>query len=334
VPLIVIASPTSAWQTVPVHNEVCVASLIATVPLPVDAAVIVTTVTANVALIASAAVAVNVQGLVMSAAQEAPVQLTRWNPAVGVAVICMLSLTLTVQLLPVQAPGFVRSAAVTVPPAPAVAVIATVVAAKVALTLAAAVAANEHGLVLAPPVHVVPAQLARWNPAVGVAVICMLSLTLAVQLLPVQAPGFVRSAAVTVPPAPAVAVIVTVVAAKVAVALTPAWGSLIVQVAVACPAHEPLQPANAKLAAGDAVIVTVSAPAEVVIVHAAPEVVQLGGVALASLAVTEPLPPLAALTDSAVAACATGDGAERVGTLRAASGSAATRLVEETAKLG
>src|ERR1019366_9046870 len=81
--LTVIASPTSALQTKPVQSVVWVASLIVTVPLPVDAAVIVTTVTAKVALIASAAVAVNVHGLVSSAAQEAPVQLARWNPAFG-----------------------------------------------------------------------------------------------------------------------------------------------------------------------------------------------------------------------------------------------------------
>jgi hypothetical protein len=89
VPLTVIASPTSALQAVPVQNDGWVASLIVTVPLPVAAAVIVTTVAANVALIASAAVAVNVHGLVSSAAQEVPVQLARWNPAFGVAVICI-----------------------------------------------------------------------------------------------------------------------------------------------------------------------------------------------------------------------------------------------------
>ncbi len=64
VPLTVIASPTSALQTVPVQNEGCVASLIVTVPLPVAAAVIVTTVAANVADVGAFAVAVNVHGLV------------------------------------------------------------------------------------------------------------------------------------------------------------------------------------------------------------------------------------------------------------------------------
>jgi hypothetical protein len=123
--------------------------------------VIVTTVTAKVALMASAAVAVNVHGLVTNAAQEVPVQLARWNPAFGVAVICIWSLTLAVQLLATQAAGVVTSAAVTVPPAPAEAEITTVVAAKVALTVAAAVAVNEQGLVVAPPVQVIPAQLTR-----------------------------------------------------------------------------------------------------------------------------------------------------------------------------
>jgi len=124
--------------------------------------------------------------------------------------------------LATHAAGVVRSVAVTVPPAPAEAVITTVVAAKVALMVAAAVAVNEHGLVVAPPVQVIPAQLTRWKPEFGVAVICMLSLMAGLQLLATQSPGFVRSAAVTAPPAPAEALIATVVATNVAVSVSSA----------------------------------------------------------------------------------------------------------------
>ena len=74
-----------------------------------------------------------------------------------------------------------------------------------------------------------------------------------------------------------------------------------VQVAVSCPAHEPLQLAKLNPATGVAVKVTVL-PAVPEIVHAAPLVVQVVGVALASLAVTEPLPPLEALIASAMGA--------------------------------
>jgi hypothetical protein len=74
-----------------------------------------------------------------------------------------------------------------------------------------------------------------------------------------------------------------------------------VQVAVSCPAHEPVQLAKLNPATGAAVNVTVL-PALPVIVHAAPLVLQLVGIAFASLAVTEPLPPLAAEIVSVVAA--------------------------------
>jgi hypothetical protein len=151
----------------------------------------------------------------------------------------------------------VTSVAVTVPPAPAAAVITTVVAAKVALTLAPAPAVNEHGLVVAPPEHVTPDQLARWKPEFGVAVICMLSVGLALQVLAVQAAGLVRSLAVTVPPAPAVALTVTVVAAKVAVSVS--LPSALNEQGLAVEHVPPLQLANWKPGFGPAVI-TIESP--------------------------------------------------------------------------
>ena len=184
-----------------------------------------------------------------------------------------------------------------------------------------------------------PLQLAKLKLAAGVAV--MVTVLPAVPEMVHAAPLVVQvvgvalaSVAVTEPLPPLAAEIASGVAAKVAVALTAALGAVIVQVAVSWPAHEPLQLAKPKLAAGPAVIVTVSAPIDVRIVHAAPVVVQLVGVALGSLAVTEPLPPLAALTVSTVAACAIGGGAELAGTLLAASGIAAARLIEGTANAG
>lgn len=185
-----------------------------------------------------------------------------------------------------------------------------------------------------------PLQLAKLKLAAGVAVMVTVLPALPVMVhaapLVVQLVGVaLASLAVTEPLPPLAAEIDSVMGTKFAVELAAAWGSTMVQVAV-CPAHEPLQLPNTKLAAGLVVMVTVSAPAEVMIVHAAPEVVQLGGRAptLGSLAVTEPLPPLAALTLSMVAAWATADGAERAGTLRAASGIAAARLIDGTAKVG
>jgi hypothetical protein len=297
----------------------------------VAAAVIVTTVTAKVALIASAAVAVNVHGLVSNAAHEVPVQLARWNPAFGVAVICIWSLTLALQLFATQAAGVVTSVAVTVPPAPALAVIVTVVAAKVAATDALAVAVNAHGLVVAPPVQVTPVQLTRWKPVLGVAVICMLSLTLAVQVLAVQAAGFVRSLAVTVPPAPALAVIVTVVAAKVAVSLSlRAAGN---EQGLAVEHVPPLQLANWKPPLGAAVIAMRS-----------PGVATQGLAQGAPLSVIETVPAPAGVAPAvivaqiravhgAAAAWASGRGARSTVGLGATAGTNAVRLVEGTRTL-
>jgi hypothetical protein len=124
--------------------------------------------------------------------------------------------------------------------------------------------------------------------------------TSAWQTVPLQSVVCVASLIVTVPLPVAAAVIVTTVTAKVAVALSAAWMLVSVQVAVSWPAHAPLQLAKLKPATGVAVNVTVL-PAVPEIVHAMLLVVQLVGVALASLAVTEPLPPLAALIASVVA---------------------------------
>ena len=147
------------------------------------------------------------------------------------------------------------------------------------------------------PAHA-PLQLAKLKPTAGVAV--NVTVLPAVPEIVHAAPGVVQdvgvalgSLAVTEPLPPLAAEIASAVGANVAVALTAAWMLLSVQVAVSCPAHEPLQLAKLKFAAGVAVIVTVL-PALPVMPHAAPLVVHDVGVAFASLAITEPLPPLAA----------------------------------------
>jgi hypothetical protein len=92
----------------------------------------------------------------------------------------MVSLMAGLQVLAVQAAGFETSAAVTAPPAPAEALIATVVAANVAVSVSGRTALNEQGL--ATPLQVPPLQLASWKPELPVASIVMASVTFALQL--------------------------------------------------------------------------------------------------------------------------------------------------------
>src|ERR1039458_4712412 len=217
VPLIVIASPTPALQTKPVQSVVCVASLIATVPLPVAAAVIVTTVTAKFAVTVSVVAAANVHGLVVCVVHS-PVQLVMWLAPTGVdvAVIEMLAPTLATQGLAQGAP---LSVIETLPrPAVAAAVIETAVGAKFAVTVSVVAAANVHGLVVCAVHSLV--QLVMWLAPAGVdvAVIAMLAPTLATQGLAQGAPASVIE---TLPrPAVAAAVIETVVGTKFAVTVS------------------------------------------------------------------------------------------------------------------
>jgi hypothetical protein len=223
VPLIVIASPAWALQTVPVHSEGFVASLIATVPLPAAAAVIVTTVTAKFAVTVSVVAAVNVHGLVISAAQVAsPDQLVMWLAPRGVevAVIEMLAPTLATQGLAQGAPASVIE---TLPrPAVAAAVIETVAGAKVAVTFwLAAPAVSVHGLVMPVQVPPPPDQPVKVLPVTAVAESVTVSPSLAAQLVGLLAQP--ESLIVVVPvPAPACrTVIVTEIGAKVAVSVSP-----------------------------------------------------------------------------------------------------------------
>jgi hypothetical protein len=200
-------------------------------------------------------------------------------------------------------------------------------------------------LAVSCPAHA-PLQLAKLKLATGAAVNVTLLPALPVMLHAalavvnvVQLVGVALASVAFTDPLPAVvAVIDSGTGTKVAVALTAAVGLLIVQVAVSCPAHEPLQLPKVKLATTElAVIVTVSVPMEVTMLHPAPAVVavvQLGGSALGSLAVTEPFPLVATLTVSTTAACATGcldlpppDGVPKFG------GTNAVRIVGGTATL-
>ena len=183
------------------------ASVTVAVPSPMTAAVTVGF-AANEAASASDAVAVNVQ-VAPCGAHEVPVQITKWKPAFGVAVMRIWSPESAVQVFEAQFAGVVRSAAVTVPPAvPADAVIVNV-ATKVAASFSFVLALNRHVAVC--PAHEDPAfQLAKRKPVAAVAVTCMWSPTSAVQLLDAQFAGVVRSAAAAPPPVPEDAVIVTV----------------------------------------------------------------------------------------------------------------------------
>src|SRR6202051_4210887 len=122
-----------------------------------------------------------------------PDQPTKLSPAVGTAVSVTVSPGTGAQLgFAVQA----TAASVTVAvPSPMTA------AGTVGFAANEAASASDGGAVdgrVPPcPAHEVPVQRAKWKPAAGVVVICMWSFTLAVQLLAVQAPGFVRSDAVT-----------------------------------------------------------------------------------------------------------------------------------------
>ena len=208
--------------------------------------------------------------------------------------ICMLSFGLALQVLAVHAAGVVRSLAVTTPPAPAVAVIVKF-AAKVALGFASAPAAKAQGLVAAPPEQVTFDQPTKWKPTFGVAAIDMASPIPEWHVLDEQSDGVVVSLAVTLPPVPAAAVMVTV---KCAVTFWATVASsvhgLVVPVQVLVPTA-PDQPVKVLPPVWAAVTVTVAptSPGSLIVHVAAAG--QEGGVPVTSVIATVPSPDAVAV---------------------------------------